>query len=47
MLKLTAEDHGRLWAVAGQTAFERIYVLNALEPGLEAYEIYPGCVPCS
>jgi len=34
-------------AVRGQEAFERIYLLNALEPGLEAYEIYPNCVRCS
>lgn len=34
-------------AVAGQKAFEAIYLLNALEPGLEAYEIYPACVRCA
>ncbi len=33
--------------VAGQTAFEKIYLLNALEPGLEAFEIYPTCVRCA
>lgn len=34
-------------AVCGQTAFEKIYVLSALEPGLEAFEIFPGCARCS
>jgi len=34
-------------AVRGQTAFEKIYLLNALEPGLEAFEIFPTCVRCS
>ena len=34
-------------AVAGQNTFEKIYLLNALHPGLEAYEIYPGCVQCT
>ena len=34
-------------AVRGQTAFEKIYLLNALEPGLEAFEIFPACVRCS
>lgn len=33
--------------VSGQTIFEKIYLLNALEPGLEAFEIYPGCTRCS
>jgi hypothetical protein len=33
--------------VAGQTAFEKIYLLNALEPGLEAYEISPSCTQCT
>jgi hypothetical protein len=33
--------------VRGQTAYDRIYLLNALEPGLEAYEISPGCVRCT
>lgn len=33
-------------AVRGQTAFEKIYLLNALESGLEAFEIFPGCVRC-
>jgi hypothetical protein len=34
-------------AVRGQAAFEKIYLLNALEPGLEAFEIFPACVRCS
>ena len=34
-------------AVRGQTSFEKIYLLNALEPGLEAFEIFPACVRCS
>jgi len=34
-------------AVRGQTAFEKIYVLNTLEPGLEVFEIFPGCARCS
>ena len=34
-------------AVAGQTVFEKIYLANALEPGTEAFEIYPGCARCS
>jgi hypothetical protein len=33
--------------VCGQNAFERIYLLNALEPGLEAFEIYPTLTRCS
>ncbi len=33
-------------AVAGQTRFERIYLLNALEPGVEAFEIFPGLAKC-
>jgi hypothetical protein len=33
--------------VRGQDSFERIYLLKALEPGLEAYEIYPDCTRCS
>lgn len=28
--------------VAHQTAFEKMYLFSALEPGLEAYEIFPG-----
>lgn len=32
--------------VRGQKAFEKIYLLNALEPGLEAFEIFPACVRC-
>jgi hypothetical protein len=37
------------WAaetVREQTAFEKIYLLNALQPGLEAFEIFPAWVPC-
>lgn len=34
-------------AVRGQDSFEKVYLLNALEPGLEAYEIYPECTRCS
>ncbi len=34
-------------AVRGQTAFAKIYLLNALEPSLEAFEIFPACVRCS
>jgi hypothetical protein len=33
--------------IRGQNAFEKIYLLQALEPGLEAYEIYPACVRCA
>ena len=33
-------------AIGGQPPFEKIYLLSALEPGLEAFEIYPRCVPC-
>lgn len=33
--------------VRGQNAFEKIYLLNALEPGLEAFEIYPACIRCA
>ncbi len=33
--------------IAGQTAFQKIYLLNALEPGLEAYEIAPACARCT
>lgn len=33
--------------VRGQDSFEKIYLLNALEPGAEAFEIYPGCTRCS
>ncbi len=32
--------------VAGQSRFERIYLLNAVEPGLEAFEIFPAPVKC-
>ena len=34
-------------AVRVQTAFEKIYLLNALEPQLEVFEIFPGCARCS
>src|SRR4029077_5205514 len=34
-------------AVRGQEAFENIYLLNALEPAVEAYEIYPNFVRCA
>ena len=34
-------------AVRGQEAFEKIYLLNALEPAVEAYEIYPNFVRCA
>lgn len=33
--------------VHGQNAFEKIYLLNALEPGLEAFEICPTLTRCS
>ena len=33
--------------VRAQTAFEKIYLLNALEPGLEAFEIFPTCARCT
>ena len=33
--------------VHGQKAFEKIYLLNALEPGLEVFEIYPACARCT
>jgi hypothetical protein len=33
--------------VSGQTMFEKIYLLNALEPGLEAFEIFPACMRCN
>jgi hypothetical protein len=29
--------------VRGQTAFEKIYLLKALELELDVFEIYPGC----
>jgi hypothetical protein len=32
--------------VRGQSLFEKIYLLKALEPGLEAYEIFPEFVNC-
>lgn len=32
--------------VRGQTAYEKIYLLNAMEPGFEAFEIYPTCTRC-
>src|SRR5262249_42073260 len=31
----------------GQSSFERIYLLRALEPGLEVFKIYPTCVQCT
>jgi hypothetical protein len=34
-------------AIQGTPPFEKIYLLSALEPGLEAFEIYPGCARCS
>lgn len=34
-------------AVREQNSFEKIYLLNALEPGLEVFEIYPRCTRCS
>jgi hypothetical protein len=33
-------------AVRGQNRFERIYLLNALEPGLQAFEIFPARAEC-
>jgi len=33
-------------AVRGQNRFERIYLLNALEPGLQAFEIFPALAEC-
>jgi len=33
-------------AVRGQDRFERIYLLNALEPGLQAFEIFPALAEC-
>ena len=33
--------------VHGQNAFEKIYLLSALQPGLEAFEIYPTLTRCS
>ena len=33
-------------AVRGQARFERIYLLNALNPGLEAFEIFPALAEC-
>jgi hypothetical protein len=32
--------------VSGQSRFERIYLLKALEPGLEAYEVFPNFEKC-
>ncbi len=34
-------------AVRDQEAFEKIYLLSALEPGPEVYEIYPACARCT
>jgi hypothetical protein len=33
-------------AVRSQARFERIYLLNALEPGLQAFEISPRLAEC-
>jgi len=33
--------------VREQPAFERVYLLNAVEPKLELYEIYPTCGRCA
>ena len=33
-------------AVRNQNRFERIYLLNALEPGLQAFEIFPALAEC-
>jgi hypothetical protein len=33
-------------AVRGQRTFGKIYLLNALAPGLEAFEISPTCIRC-
>jgi hypothetical protein len=33
-------------AVAEQTSFEKVYLLHALKPDLEAFEIFPGVVKC-
>ncbi len=41
MAALTAD------VVRGQTAFEKVYLLNAVEPELEAYEIAPACARCA
>jgi hypothetical protein len=32
---------------ANQSAFERIYLLKALEPELEAYEVFPVFATCT
>jgi len=32
--------------VASQSGFERIYLLKALEPELEAYEVFPAFAKC-
>jgi hypothetical protein len=32
--------------VGGQSRFEKIYLLSALEPGLEVFEIFPQLVKC-
>jgi hypothetical protein len=32
--------------VCGQDRFEPIYLLNALEPGLQAFEIFPALAEC-
>ena len=33
-------------AVRGQGRFERMYLLNALEPGLQAFDIFPALTEC-
>jgi hypothetical protein len=42
--------HSRIFqakAIRGKAAFEKVYLLNALQPGLEAFEIYPACARCN
>ena len=34
-------------SVREQATFEKIYLLNALEPELEAFELYPVCARCA
>jgi len=46
-VRMFADVAGRAaQSIAGQTCFERIYLLKALEPGLEAFEIFPGLARC-
>jgi hypothetical protein len=33
-------------AVRGQDRFERIYLLNALDPGLQAFDIFSALAEC-